>query len=182
MQHKYLQINNAAAGRPGSLLPLTMLRPLVLLVSDTSALAFALAIALLVKGYNSGAIAPAPYLKLWPFTFVFLASYWMSGLYARPALSQPEELERGTASSFCIFLSLSAFTLTMRGGVHYVTATLATAIVANAVLMPLFRELTRHLFSGLPGWGDQAIIFGAGTEARALIERSLVSGKPGSGR
>jgi Undecaprenyl-phosphate galactose phosphotransferase WbaP len=173
MQRIHLQKNSTAAERPGSFLPLNMLRPLVLLISDASALAFALAFALLVKGYNSGGITPVPYLKLWPFTFVFLASYWMSGLYARPALSQPEELERGTACSFCIFLSLSAFTLTMRGGVHYVTATLATAIVANAVLMPLFRELTRHLFSKLPGWGDQAVIFGAGSEARALIERSL---------
>jgi exopolysaccharide biosynthesis polyprenyl glycosylphosphotransferase len=173
MQPKLLQIKGTAAERPESLLPLTMLRPIVLLISDTSALAFALAFTLLVKGYNSGGIALAPYLKLWPFTFVFLASYWMSSLYARPALSQPEELERGTACSFCIFLSLSAFTLTMRGGAHYITASLATAIVANAVLMPLFREMTRHLFSKLSGWGDQAIILGAGNEARALIERSL---------
>src|ERR1700723_3114615 len=129
--------------------PAAWLRPVVLLVSDVSALAVALTFAVLVMAYNYGEVTIAPYLKLWPFTFVFLASYWMSGLYARPALSQPEELERGTACSFCIFLSLSAFTLTMRGGVHYVTATLATAIVANAVLMPLFRELTRHLFSKL---------------------------------
>lgn len=173
MQPKLLQIKGTAAERPESLLPLTMLRPIVLLISDASALAFALAFALMVKSYNGGGVALAPYLKLWPFTLVFLASYWMSGLYARPALSQPEELERGTACSFCIFLSLSAFTLTMRGGAHYITASLATAIVANAVLMPLFREMTRHLFSKLPGWGDQAIIFGAGNEARALIERSL---------
>jgi FlaA1/EpsC-like NDP-sugar epimerase len=176
MQQKVLQVvevEGTAVERPGSLLPPAMLRPLVLLISDTSALALSLAFALLMKGYNSGGVTTAPYLKLWPFTFVFLASYWMSGLYARPALSQPEELERGTACSFCIFLSLSAFTLTMRGGAHYVTATLATAFATNAVLMPLFRELTRHLFSKLPDWGDQAVIFGAGAEGRALIERSL---------
>ncbi len=158
--------------RSPHILPLAMLRPLILAFSDASALALALAVALAVKGYNSGGVVSGHYLRLWPFIFVFLASYWMSGLYARPALSQPEELERGTACSFCIFLSLSAFTLTMRGGTHYVTATLATAIVANAVLMPLFRELARHLFSKFPGWPDQAVIFGTGTEARALIERN----------
>jgi FlaA1/EpsC-like NDP-sugar epimerase len=38
--------------------------------------------------------------------------------------------------------------------------------------MPLLRELCRHLFSHLPGWGYQAVIFGSGAEAQALIERS----------
>jgi Undecaprenyl-phosphate galactose phosphotransferase WbaP len=174
-----METTNLTIQRPGAKLrrpdrrwPLAILRPMILLASDASALGAALAVAFLVKGYNDGGIAFAPYLKLWPFTFVFLASYWMSGLYSWPALSQPEELERGTACSSCIFLSLSAFTMAMRGGIHYATVTLATAILANAILMPLFREVSRHLFSKLPGWGYQAIILGAGFEARALIERS----------
>jgi Undecaprenyl-phosphate galactose phosphotransferase WbaP len=152
--------------------PLAVFRPMILVTSDALALGAALAVAFLVKGHIDGGIHFAPYLKLWPFTFVFLASYWMSGLYSQPALSQPEELERGTACSSVIFLTLSAFTMTMRGGIHYATVTLATAILANAILMPLFREMSRHLFSKLPGWGHQAIILGAGSEARALVERS----------
>jgi hypothetical protein len=97
----------------------SLLRVVVLLVSDALALAAALAIAVAVKAHNSGGIDLAPYLRLWPFTFVFLASYWMSGLYSQPARSQPEDLQRGTACTCCIFLSLSAFTLTMRGGSTY---------------------------------------------------------------
>ncbi len=160
---------------PGSTrnLPAALLRPTVLIVSDIAALALSLAFAVLVKAHNSDAVTFAPYLKLWPFTLVFLVSYWMSGLYSRPALSQPEDLQRGTACSCCIFLTLSAFTLTLRGGSHYFTFTLAITIVANALLMPLLRELARHLFSGTPGWGHQAVIFGSGAEACALIERSL---------
>ena len=154
-------------------LPPSFVRPLVLIVADTSALALALAFAVVLKAHTSSAVTFAPYLKLWPFTLVFLTSYWMSGLYSRPALSQPEDLQRGTACSCCIFLTLSAFTVALRGGSHYFTLTLAISIVANAILMPLLRELARHLFSRTPGWSHQAVIFGSGPQARALIERSL---------
>jgi Undecaprenyl-phosphate galactose phosphotransferase WbaP len=152
--------------------PAAWLRPVVLLVSDVSALVLALAIAVLVMAYNYGGLAFAPYLHLWPFTFVFLASYWMSGLYSRPALSQPEDLKRGTACSSCILLTFVAFTVTIRGEWQHVTQAFAVCILTNAILMPLLRELSRHLFSRSPGWGNQAVIFGAGPEARALIERS----------
>jgi Undecaprenyl-phosphate galactose phosphotransferase WbaP len=163
----------AAAVRNSSFsIPPAIFRPLVLLVSDASALAVALMIAVAVKSLFIGSVPLGPYMKLWPFTFVFLCSYWMSGLYSQPALSQPEDLERGTACSFCIFLSLAASTLTMRGGSRFFTFALGTCIVANAILMPLFRELARHLFSKSRGWGYQAVIFGSGDEARALIERS----------
>ena len=149
-----------------------VLRPLALLISDAAALAIALAIAVSSKAMNTGGVPLDPYLRLWPFAFVFLGSYWMSGLYSRPALSQPDDLKRGTACSCCIFLSLSAFTLSLRGGSQFFTLTLAICILANAILMPLLRELSRHLFAGLPGWGYQAVIFGSGPEALALIERS----------
>jgi Undecaprenyl-phosphate galactose phosphotransferase WbaP len=152
--------------------PAAWLRPVVLLVSDVLALAVALTFAVLVMAYNYGEVTIAPYLHLWPFAFVFLASYWMSGLYSRPALSQPEDLERGTACSFCILLTFIAFTVAMRDEWQHFTQAFAICIVTNAVLMPLFRELSRHLFSKSPGWGNQAVIFGAGPEAQALIERS----------
>ena len=157
---------------PSHLLP-SFVRSLVLIAADTSALALALAFAVLVKAHTSSAVTVVPYLKLWPFTLVFLVSYWMSGLYSRPALSQPEDLQRGTACSCCIFLTLSAFTVTLRGASHYFTHTLAITIVANAILMPLLRELARHVFSKMPGWGHQAVILGSGPQALALIERSL---------
>ena len=161
-----------SALRNGKVIFAAMFRPLVLLVSDASALAVALAIAVLIKCLLVKSVPFAPYAKLWPFTFVFLCSYWMSGLYSQPALSQPEDLERGTACSCCIFLSLAASTLSMRRGSKFFTFTLAICIVANVILMPLFRELARHLFSRTRGWGYQAVIFGSGDEACALIERS----------
>ncbi len=151
---------------------LSLVRPLVLLLSDTMALALSLMIAVFIKAQIYQAVTLAPYAKLWPFTFVFLASYWMSGLYSRLAMSQPEDLERGAACSCCIFLSLSAATLSLRGASKFFTFTLALCVIANLILMPLLRELCRHFFSRVPGWGYQAVIFGSGEEALALIQRS----------
>ena len=158
--------------RRASAFPAALLRLLVLLVSDASALMTALAFAALVTAHTSGGASLASYLRLWPFTVVFLVSYWMSGLYSRPALSQPEDLERGTACSCCIFLTFWAFAFTIGSGWQTFTHAFAICIVTNAILMPLLREMARHLFSGSSFWVDQAIIFGAGPEACALIERS----------
>ena len=72
----------------------------------------------------------------------FPLSYWMSGLYSRPALSQPEDLQRGTACSFCILLTYLAFALAMRPGWRHFTPTFAICVVTNAILMPLLRELS----------------------------------------
>jgi Undecaprenyl-phosphate galactose phosphotransferase WbaP len=158
--------------RPVRRFPAALLRPLVLLVSDASAFVLALSFAVLVIAYNYGGLTIAPYLDLLPFTFVLLASYWMSGLYSRPALSQPEDLERGTACSCCILLTFVAFALIMRDERQHFVQAVALCIVTNIILMPLLRELSRHLFSRAHGWGDQAVIFGAGPEAHALIEKS----------
>jgi Undecaprenyl-phosphate galactose phosphotransferase WbaP len=157
----------------------TVIRPLILLLSDTLALALSLGIAIFAKAQIHQGVTVAPYAKLWPFTFVFLASYWMSGLYSRVAMSQPEDLERGAACSCCIFLSLSAATLSLRGASKLFTFTLVLCLIANLILMPLLRELCRHIFSRFPGWGYQAVIFGSGRDAEALIERSLTD--PGVG-
>ncbi len=165
------EMNPRSAGRARTV-SAAWLRPLVLLVSDVSALALALAFAVLLASQAYGGSAIAQYFHLWPLALVFPASYWMSGLYSRPALSQPEDLQRGTACSFCILLTYLAFALAMRPGWRHFTPTFAICVVTNAILMPLLRELSRHLFAGSPNWGDQAVIFGAGPEARALIERS----------
>ena len=150
-----------------------VVRPLVLVLSDSLALALSLGIAIFIKAQVYQGITLAPYVKLWPFTFVFLASYWMSGLYSKLVMSQPEDLERGAACSCCIFLSLSAATLSLRGASRLFTFTLAFCLIANLILMPLLREMCRHLFSRAPGWGYQAVIFGSGEEALALIQRSI---------
>jgi Undecaprenyl-phosphate galactose phosphotransferase WbaP len=151
---------------------LYVFRPFVLVLSDSLALMLSLGLAVFVKAQTTVGVTLTSYVKLWPFIFVFLCSYWMSGLYARVALSHPEELERGTACSCCIFLSLSAATHTLRGAQHFITTTLLICILLNFILMPLLREVCRTLFSKSLVWGHQAVIFGSGEQARALIERS----------
>lgn len=151
---------------------LRLLRPMMLVFSDVLALACSLGIGIFVKAQMHQGISLAPYAKLWPFTVVFIASYWMSGLYSILPMSHPEELQRGAACSCCIFLSLSAATLSLRGASSVFTLALAFCLLANLIIMPLFREVCRHWFSLVQAWDHQAVIFGSGSEARRLIERS----------
>ena len=72
---------------------------LCLVAADIVTLLVSVAISLFSKSLVSGVQTWDPYLRMWPFLFVFLAVYALAGLYSGLALSPPEELKRATLSS-----------------------------------------------------------------------------------
>ena len=68
---------------------------LCLMAADISTLFVSVATSLISKTVVSGVQTWEPYLRLWPFLFVFLAVYALAGLYSGLALSPPEEVEAG---------------------------------------------------------------------------------------
>src|SRR5205823_3381690 len=102
----------------------------------------------------------AGYLRLWPFLFVFLATYAGLGLYSVVALSPPEELRNATVSSTLLFLVLAASTVSMRGARTPYTPILFLAIVCSAMFVPILRATVRRCFARLSWWGCPAVLFG----------------------
>jgi Undecaprenyl-phosphate galactose phosphotransferase WbaP len=149
--------------------------------ASTFALAAADTVSLMVAVLTSVACKNAvskigdwgPYLRLWPFLFVFVATYAAVGLYSRIALSPPQELRRATLSSATIFLILGATTVTLRGGTRYFTWTLILAVALTVVLVPIVRAGVRNVFASRSWWGTPAVIFGAGEAGQQLV-RTLV--------
>ncbi len=155
---------------------------LVLVATDMFTLLFAVAVSVLLKDMVGHIREWGPYLRLWPFLFVFLATYASVGLYSRVALSPPQELRRVTLSSAVIFLILGATTVTLRGGTRYITWTLALAALLSVVLLPLARGLVRHLYAAKPWWGTPAVVFGSGPAGenvvRTLLEQPSLGLRP----
>jgi len=142
-------------------------------------LLIAVAISLVCKHLVSAVTEWGPYLRLWPFLFVFIATYASVGLYSGVALSPPQELRRATLSSAVIFLILGATTVTLRGGNRYFTWTLLLALVLSVCLVPLMRGAVRQYFASRPWWGTPAVVFGAGPAGQGIVKTLLE--QPGLG-
>lgn len=152
---------------------------LCLMAADISTLLVSVAISLFSKTMVSGVETWEPYLRLWPFLFVFLAVYAMAGLYSGLALSPPEELRRATLSSVIVFVVLGAATVSLRGANRYFTWVMFLAILLSVILLPLFRAIVRHDFATEPWWGSPAVVFGAGDAGRRIVSSLL--DQPGLG-
>ncbi len=152
---------------------------LCLMAADISTLLASVAISLLSKTLLSGVQSWEPYLRLWPFLFVFLAVYAVAGLYSGLALSPPEELKRATLSSVIVFVVLGAATVSLRGANRYFTWVMFLAILLSVILLPLLRAIIRSEFANEPWWGSPAVIFGAGEAGRRMV--SALLDQPGLG-
>jgi Undecaprenyl-phosphate galactose phosphotransferase WbaP len=152
---------------------------LCLMASDVATLLLSVAIGLMCKSIVSGVQSWEPYVRLWPFLFVFIAVYALVGLYGGVALSPPEELRRATLSSVIVFVVLGAATVSLRGASRYFTWVMFLAILLSLILLPLLRGIVRAHFANEPWWGNPAVVFGAGEAGRKVV--STLLDQPGLG-
>ena len=142
----------------------------ILLLTDAVALLTAVAASESIKFAIQRNMELGPYLRLWPFLFVFLAFYAAVGLYSGAALTAPEELRRVTFSSVFLFPSIAVLTASWRGPSHYLTWTLGLAVLLAMILVPFFRALVRGAMSRKSWWGYPTVIFGAGELLPLVVE------------
>lgn len=140
-----------------------------LVLSDSLALFVSVGVGVVAKLILRDDVALSPYVRLWPFLFVFLSVYAAIGLYSGVALSPQEELRRTTLASTLVFLMLAAVTVTFRGAATNFTWTLLVSIALSVAVVPIFRASTRCWLSDADWWGYPAVIFGVGPgSARAI--------------
>jgi Undecaprenyl-phosphate galactose phosphotransferase WbaP len=152
---------------------------LCLLASDALTLLLSVAAGLIFKWAIHGISDWEPYLRLWPFLFVFLAVYALMGLYSGLALSPPAELQRITLSTALVFFALAAATVSIRGGRSYFTWTTLIAALVSVILLPLNRAIVRRRFATEPWWGAPAVVIGAGPAGNRAVRAMLA--EPGLG-
>jgi len=152
---------------------------LCLMSADILTLLLSVTISLLSKAAVSGITEWEPYLRLWPFLFVFVAVYAVVGLYTGVALSPPEELRRATLSSVLVFFLLGAATVPLRGASRYFTWAMFLAMLLSVVLLPILRAMVRSRFANESWWGSPAVVFGAGEAGRRIVNTLL--DQPGLG-
>jgi FlaA1/EpsC-like NDP-sugar epimerase len=150
------------------------------LASDALTLLLSVAAGLIFKWAIHGISDWEPYLRLWPFLFVFLAVYALMGLYSGSgAKSTRRTCNASQLSTALVFFTLAAATVSIRGGRSYFTWTTLIAALVSVILLPLNRAIVRRRFATEPWWGAPAVVIGAGPAGNRAVRAMLA--EPGLG-
>lgn len=141
-----------------------------LLVADLTALLVAGMLAIAVRGAIDRGFNQDLYYSLWPAAILFIAAYFIVGLYPGVGLAPAEELRRLTLATSLVYLVLAAGTFLFREGNTYSRAVFLGAWILSVVLVPLNRALVRHLLARRPWWGYPVAVLGAGETGRIVVQ------------
>ncbi len=146
----------------------------ILVVSDVTAIAFAIAAAVLIRLALSGEYAPSLYWRLWPLLGLFAAAYGLFGLYPGVAMNPVMELRTTSYATTLVFLVLGALTFLLRNPNAYSRLAFFGAWLMALVAVPLARAMARTLAAEEPWWGYRTVILG-GSGTGAAVLAKLVS-------
>ena len=145
----------AAASRPGA-------TAAVLMLVDLAALSAAGALAVVLRGAFDQGFNHGLYVSLWPAMALFIAVYFLVGLYPGVGLAPAEELRRLTLATSLVYLVLGAGTFLFKEGAAYSRAVFLGAWSFSVLLVPLGRAAVRHVFARKDWWGYPVMVLGAG--------------------
>ncbi|MBV8897061.1 MAG: undecaprenyl-phosphate galactose phosphotransferase WbaP [Acidobacteriaceae bacterium] len=101
-----------------------------------------------------------------------LCSLMAAGLYPGLTINPVEELRRSTLSVMVAYLALLAATFLL----HDLSESRLTYVFSctiTALCVPIFRTITRNVFSGYQWWGSPVAILGFGHTGKTLLETLL---------
>lgn len=141
-----------------------------LVLADLFALMAAGVLAIVLRGMFDQGFNQSLYYALWPATALFVAVYFISGLYPGVGMAPAEELRRLTLATTLVYLVLAAGTFLFKEGNAYSRAVFLGAWMLSVVLVPLARALVRHMLAHRPWWGYPVVVLGAGKTGRIVVQ------------
>ena len=153
----------ATGTRPGA-------TTMVLAAADLVALFISGVLAVIMRGLFDPAFDSSLYFALWPAVVLFLAVFFVVGLYPGVGLPPAEELRRLSLATSLVYLVLAAGTFLFKEGNTYSRAVFLGAWMLSVVLVPLNRALARHLMARWSWWGYPVVVLGAGKTGRMVIQ------------
>jgi len=142
----------------------------LILLSDLLSLSLAGVLAVALRSLLGQGFQADVYLSLWPAVALFIAVFFIVGLYPGVGLAPAEELRRITLATSLVYLVLAAGTFLFKEGDTYSRAVFLGAWALSVVLVPIGRALVRHLAAHRPWWGHSVLVLGAGKTGQMVIQ------------
>jgi Undecaprenyl-phosphate galactose phosphotransferase WbaP len=141
-----------------------------LLVSDALALTVSGVLAVLLRYMIGGQFEFSTYTQLVPMLFVFIAAFFLVGLYQNTALNPVEELRLSSITVTLVYVFLGVASFLFKSTDLYSRGVFVVAWVFTLFAVPLMRALTRAVFAHRQWWGHPVVILGANATAQTAIE------------
>ena len=170
MQHT---THHATAQPKARLLPNWPSTQLVLLLSDTAALAGTFLTAMLARELAGGTVNLSLHLGLVLFLMLAPCINFFNSLYATTPPAMPEELRCLALSTTLAYFCIGVFFLLNRSVEHPSRLIILAAWLLSLTTVPLARYLVRRHFCQRPWWGRPTIVFGHGGLTTKLITQLL---------
>ncbi len=146
---------------------------LVMVLSDLICMVCSIGLATLFWSNIRSDLIVENYLSLvLPITGLFLAIYFMTGLYPGIGIGPVEELRRLTINTSLGTLGLMGLTFYLRNTTSWSRAVLGLSWIMMLISIPLMRKIFRRLALRLGLWGIPVVIVGEGDGA-GIINNSL---------
>lgn len=148
-------------------------RVIVLIVSDLLALVSSGAIGYLIWAYPVRGQALSLYVQLLPLLSVFVATYFLLGLYPGQGLGGVELLRRLSLGTLLCFAFLAAGTFALKLPPLYSRVTFAIALVTALFLVPLFRLFTLGVCRKSDWWYQPVVLVTTSPQAESTGQSLL---------
>ncbi|MDR2491829.1 MAG: exopolysaccharide biosynthesis polyprenyl glycosylphosphotransferase [Spirochaetaceae bacterium] len=113
------------------------------------------------------------FVTYWVYLPVFIGVFYASKLYPGIMLPPADEVRRVSLCCACLFAGIALSIEVETDDRTALWAAFLLAIPFAVIVIPLAREIARHIFSRFPWWGVGTIVYSSGTEGRTVIDRLL---------
>ena len=143
---------------------------LSLLISDIAALSIAAVLAVVLRFIFGGQFEFVTYTQLAPMLLVFIAAFFLVGLYQNTALNPVEELRLSSVTVTLVYVFLGVASFLFKSTDTYSRGVFVVAWLFTLFAVPLTRAFVRAIFAHRAWWGYPVVILGANATAQAAIE------------
>ncbi|HVN54144.1 MAG TPA: undecaprenyl-phosphate galactose phosphotransferase WbaP [Anaerolineaceae bacterium] len=140
----------------------------VLALSDLACLILAGALAAWIRSLVGAGIDFHLYLRFIPVLLVFIAYFYIRGLYPAIGLGAVEEFRRLVVNLTMIFIAITAVSFWVQADYVYSRVVFLLAWLFSLAFLPFGRTLARALLARLDLWGEPVAILGPLAEARQI--------------
>jgi len=128
---------------------------------------------------NWGGINTKSFITYWPYLPIFVLIFWIMRLYPGVALAPAEETRGFTIASFLAHVGINVSRYIQYERIDSIFVAFIFSFIFSPVILMVCRDIMHAIIFKIKMKGIPAVIFGAGTTGRLVVDRMLKAKRVG---